>query len=84
MPTSVATPGAEEYQALLTKLETCVADFVCPWPSCDLMEKLLCARKRELFDASSDARATDQFGLFKETEALAADVTRQRVRTDPP
>jgi hypothetical protein len=55
VPTDIATPSAEEYQALLIKLETCVADFVCPCPSCDLMEERLCACKRELFGASSDA-----------------------------
>jgi transposase len=38
----------------------------------DLAEERLRAYRRELFSAKSEARASDQFGLFNEAEALGA------------
>src|SRR5258708_8336678 len=41
----------------------------------DLAEERLRAYRRELFGAKSEARASDQLGLFNEAEALAARAT---------
>jgi transposase len=41
----------------------------------DLAEERLRAYRRELFGAKSEARASDQFGLFNEAEALGANAT---------
>jgi transposase len=44
----------------------------------DLAEERLRACKHELFGASSEARETDQLGLFNEAEALGTDVAPAR------
>jgi transposase len=82
MPNDIVTLSTEEYQALLAEREALRAELRLAKAERDLAEERLRAYKHELFGASSEARATDQLGLFNEAEALGADATP--VREDEP
>lgn len=78
MPNDIVTLSAEEYQALLAEREALRGELRLTKAERDLAEERLRACKHELFGASSEARATDQLGLFNETEALGTDATPAR------
>ena len=73
MPNDIVTLSAEEYQALLAEREALRGELRLVKAERDLAEERLRAYKHELFGASSEARTTDQLGLFNEAEALGAD-----------
>ena len=70
MPNDIVTLSAEEYQALLAERDALRGELRLAKAERDLAEERLRAYKHELFGASSEARATDQLGLFNEAEAL--------------
>jgi transposase len=78
MPNDIVTLSAEEYQALLAEREALRGELRLAKAERDLAEERLRAYKHELFGASSEARATDQLGLFNEAETLGADATPTR------
>jgi hypothetical protein len=78
MPNDIVTLGAEEYQALLAEREALRDQLRLAKAERDLAEERLRAYRHEMFGASSEARATDQLGLFNEAEALGANVTPAR------
>jgi transposase len=78
MPNDTVTLSAEEYQALLAEREALRDELRLAKAERDLAEERLRAYKHELFGASSEARATDQLGLFNEAEALGANATPAR------
>lgn len=75
MPNDIVTLSAEEYQALLAERDALRGELRLAKAERDLAEERLRAYKHELFGASSEARATDQLGLFNEAEALGTDTT---------
>jgi transposase len=78
MPNDIVTLSAEEYQALLAERDALRGELRLAKAERDLAEERLRAYKHELFGASSEARATDQLGLFNEAEALGTDATPAR------
>ncbi len=78
MPNDIVTLSAEEYQALLAEREALRDQLRLAKAERDLAEERLRAYRHELFSASSEARATEQLGLFNEAEALGANVTPAR------
>jgi transposase len=78
MPNDIVTLSAEEYQALLAEREALRDQLRLAKAERDLAEERLRAYRHELFGASSEARATDQLGLFNEAEALGANATPAR------
>ncbi|WP_321894046.1 IS66 family transposase [Paraburkholderia tropica] len=78
MPNDIVTLSAEEYQALLAERDALRGELRLAKAERDLAEERLRAYKHELFGASSEARATDQLGLFNEAEALGTDAAPAR------
>lgn len=75
MPNDTVTLSAEENRALLAERDALHGELRLVKAERDLAEERLRAYKHKLFGASSEARATDQLGLFNEAEALGADAT---------
>jgi len=74
MPTNI-TINAEELKALLAEREALRDALRLVTAERDLAEERLRAYRRELFAAKSEARDSDQPGLFNEAEVLATNST---------
>ncbi|MCP1121204.1 IS66 family transposase [Robbsia andropogonis] len=74
MPTNI-TINAEELKALLAEREALRGALRLVTAERDLAEERLRAYRRELFAAKSEARDSDQPGLFNEAEVLATNST---------